>query len=220
MVSKGRRAERALARRPPRVAPRPKILVVCEGISTEPRYFKDLIRDFRVSLVEIVVDDRGGVPKTLVERAVEEKRKSELLARRTGDSSLKYEEIWCVYDVDEHPKLQDARQQAEAHGIRIAVSNPCFELWFLLHFRDQSAHIEREAASRTCAEHMRGYVKLATYKELAPHFELAVSRAVALEARHLENGNPGTNPSTGVVHLASRLRQLGSAEQLRRIVHG
>lgn len=217
MVSKGRLATRSLARRPPRQSPRPRILVVCEGSSTEPRYLEDLIRDFRVLLIDIVIDARGGVPKTLVERAVEEKKHAEQAAKRAGDANLRYEEVWCVYDVDEHPKLLDARQQAEAHGIRLAISNPSFELWFLLHFQEQTAHIERDAARHGCAEHMDGYVKHATYRLLAPRFELAINRARALDQRHASNGEPGANPSTGAVHLALRLKSLGSGERLRQL---
>jgi hypothetical protein len=50
------------------------------------------------------------------------------------------DEVWCVFDVDEHPKLAEARDQANANGIQLAVSNPCFELWLLLHFQEHRAH--------------------------------------------------------------------------------
>jgi hypothetical protein len=209
MVSKGRLIERGLARSRPRFTARPRILIVCEGTATEPTYLAALIREFRATSAEVVIDDKGGVPKTLVERAVTEKRSAEAASRREKDPYLRYEEVWCVYDVDEHPNLNDARQQADANGIRLAISNPSFELWLLLHFQEQQAYIERAAAHRCCSTHMPGYVKRAEFRRLAPHVQLAEQRALALEARNESAGQPGANPSTGVVHLSTRLRAIG-----------
>lgn len=44
-------------------------------------------------------------------------------------------EIWCVFDRDSHPSYQEAFQLA-SHNKRIHLcwSNPCIELWFLMHF--------------------------------------------------------------------------------------
>lgn len=49
--------------------------------------------------------------------------------------------IWCVFDRDENSDaaLQKAKQVAMKEGYRLAYSNPSFELWFLLHFVNQSA---------------------------------------------------------------------------------
>lgn len=78
---------------------------------------------------------RGGVPKTVVELAVKLKKESEGQARRRRDVNLRYDHIWCVFDIDEHPFVPEARQQARDNRIDVAVSNPCFELWLLLHFQ-------------------------------------------------------------------------------------
>ena len=77
------------------------------------------------------------MPKTLVERAVAMKREAALEAKRKKDENLKYDQVWCVFDIDEHPFVPEAKQQARDNGIEVAISNPCFELWALLHFRDQ-----------------------------------------------------------------------------------
>ena len=31
---------------------------------------------------------------------------------------------------------------AGANGIRLAISNPCFELWLILHFQDHTAWLD------------------------------------------------------------------------------
>ena len=51
-----------------------------------------------------------------------------------------------MFDVDEHPDVDAAIRDAAQVNIGIAVSNPCVELWFLLHWRDQTAHLDRHAA--------------------------------------------------------------------------
>jgi hypothetical protein len=121
--------------------PRARFLVVCEGEVTEPSYFNAVRRAERGIIdLEIVP---GGVPKTVVERAVQLRNRAEQEAKRRGDEYLRYDYVWCVFDVDEHPFVPEAKQQAHDNRIDLAVSNPCFELWFLLHFQDQTAHIER-----------------------------------------------------------------------------
>jgi hypothetical protein len=139
------------------------------------------------------------VPKTLVERASELKKIAEREARRQKDDFLKYDEVWCVFDVDAHPNLADALQQARANSILLAVSNPCFELWLLLHFQDQRAHLERSQAQAVCRDLIRGYERLAPFELLAPLHEEAVARARALDKWQFEQKRVGGNPSTGSI---------------------
>lgn len=47
-----------------------------------------------------------------------------------------------------HPGLTDAIEQARQNGIWLAISNPCFELWLVLHFQDQSAWLDSDGACR------------------------------------------------------------------------
>ena len=110
---------------------------------TEPEYLGDLRNRARSPLVQIEIDAAGGTPKTIVERAASRKKESQRLARKREDSSLRFDEVWCVFDVDQHPNFAEAKDQARDNGIRLAVSNPCFELWLLLHFTDHRAYIER-----------------------------------------------------------------------------
>jgi hypothetical protein len=69
------------------------------------------------------------------------------------------EEVWCVFDIDEHPLIPEAKDQARANGIEMAISNPCFELWALLHFQDQRAHIEQGKVQQSRRQRMPGYEK-------------------------------------------------------------
>ena len=149
----------------------------------------------------------GGVPKTVVELAVRLKKESESEAERRKDDNLRYDHVWCVFDIDEHPFVPEARQQARDNAIDVAVSNPCFELWLLLHFQDQTAHIERDRVARLCRQHMPGYKKEPRLCELLkPRQEEALTRAAQLDAWQATRGNAGENPSTGVHRLVRQVR--------------
>lgn len=214
MPERGRGRSQELRRRAPRREPRRRILVVCEGGVTEAGYFRDLRAAFRNPLVEVEIDDEGGVPKTLVERAAERKRAAEREARSRRDDFLRYDEVWCVFDIDEHPHLPDARQQARDNGIDLAVSNPCFELWALLHFQNQTSYLERRDARSRLKRHLPDYEKALPFHRLKPGYSEAVTRAYELDRRCEADGEPGRNPSTGVHRLTEQIRRGGKAAQI------
>jgi len=197
-----RRNDSLRRRRPFREVKR-RILIVCEGEVTERHYFNDL-RIQTKSLVKLEIRP-GGDPKTLVARAVEVKKAAEKAAKRSKDENLKYDSVWSVFDVDVHPFLAEAKQQARDNGIRAAVSNPCFELWALLHFQDQRAHIERHEVQRLCRHYMPRYEKRLPVETLMGTYGDAVRRSEELEHWHHTRGTDGTNPSTGVHGLTEEI---------------
>jgi hypothetical protein len=193
------------------------VLVVCGGKKTEPTYFQELRREEEVRLVEIIVDASGCTPKALIERALKLRKESDREAKRLRDVNLRYDEVWCVFDVDEHLYLSQAIEQARVNRISLAISNPCFELWILLHFRDQAAYIHRHDAQRDCAKFIKGYKKLVSYVDLRETYDDALRRAVQLDKRHAEIGEEGENPSTSVYRLTERLRELSRHRQLQML---
>jgi RloB-like protein len=184
--------------------PLPRFLIVCEGTLTEPGYFQETRRLER-SLIDLEISP-GGEPKALVQRAVEKKKNAERLARSQKDSNLRYDQVWCVFDIDEHPLIPEAKQQAGANGIELAISNPCFELWALLHFRDQRAHIERGPLHHECKKYMPGYEKQLPSAQMHPLCDDAMGRARDLDRWQISRGCEGANPSTGVYRLMERIR--------------
>lgn len=204
--ARGPRIFHDLRRRPPTRVPRARILIICEGIKTEVGYFTELKRQERNSLVEIEVDPEGGVPKTLVERAAARKKEADRASRRQEDENLKFDEVWCVFDVDEHPHLPDAKQQARDNGIHLAISNPCFELWALLHFAEQTAYIHRHDVATKLKSYLPRYKKQLPCEQLWPRYEIAKTRAEKLLERQEKNGTPEGNPSTLVHSLVESIR--------------
>ncbi len=156
------------------------------------------------SLIELELY-RVGDPKSVVERAVQKKRESETAAKRQRDSYLAYDRVWCVFDVDQHARLADAIQQARDNEIGVAVSNPCFELWALLHFQDQNAHITRSKVQSLCRKHIPHYEKELPCAALWERYSEARERAVKLDHWHQSRGTSGGNPSTGVYRLIAEI---------------
>jgi hypothetical protein len=81
---------------------------------------------------------------TLVENAIAQKKYDQREARKNrGDA---FDEYWCIFDVDDHPRLEEALALAAANGIKVALSSPCLEAWFLFHFELQTASISKDDA--------------------------------------------------------------------------
>ncbi|NDJ12695.1 MAG: RloB domain-containing protein [Acidobacteriia bacterium] len=177
----------------------PTYLIVCEGDVTEKNYLTDLRCHYRIPLTFRFISGCG--PLTLVQKAVEEKRK------RVRD----FDRIWVVCDVDEHPNIPAAKVQARANSIPMAISNPCFDLWALLHFQDQNAYIDRKVLRVVCQQHMPGYAKNLPLDKWLPGLTMALERAKQLRARNQQNETVGGNPSTDADLLVLEIREAAGA---------
>lgn len=179
---------------------------MCEGKKTEPLYLKQFQHHVRNPRVHIEPLGIAGVPITVVQTAIELREQADDEAKRQRDENLRWDEVWAVFDVDDHPKVADARQLAVAHGIQLAISNPCFELWALLHFADRRAHIERGKLRAMLQQHVPGYDKELPFAEVHTGYDEAVRRARELDNAAALANRPGRNPTTGVHLLTETIR--------------
>ncbi len=126
---------------------RPVFYIFCEGEKTEPYYLEHYIREHcagfrairvnRVKLADII-----KIPKTektdpvsIVCLAIEQKKQSPLPDRDC---------YWCAFDRESEKEVPaaipvKALEMAASHGIEVAFSNVCFEVWLLLHKQDGCA---------------------------------------------------------------------------------
>lgn len=177
------------------------IRVLTEGKVTEPGYLRILERNAINVKIEIDLKDTG-VPLTLVQRAREYQRMN-----KKKDSD--FDEIWCIFDVDQHPNIEQAIREARDNDINIAITNPCFELWLVLHYQDQTGHISN---SKIQSEARRlGILKGKHLSEkganiVRENYEEAKSRAQQLEKRHIgDNSESWANPSSQMWKFVDRL---------------
>jgi hypothetical protein len=111
-----------------------------------------------------------------------------------------------VFDVEapqRHPNLSEALELAGKNEIRVAISNPCFEFWLMLHFRDYRAWLSNDDARRirrACDGRQDKGLLGAVYM---PSRSLAAQRAKSIDVMHADNGTvfPEDNPSSGVYRL-------------------
>ena len=188
-------------------ASRPIVLLVCEGTVTEPQYFQGLANSCRNPRVQIEISPRRGVPKTLVEIAKQLKNDSQTRAEKTRDRNLAYDSVWCVFDIDDHPNLPDAKQMARDNGIDLAISNPCIELWLLLHFREHPGMKHRIEVKAMMKDYILNYEKAVDFRDYAHGCDQAIVRARRMDKAAVEEGEPGRNPTTGVHALVAMIRE-------------
>ncbi len=151
-MARHRRSGPPRPRNIPRRQARHQILVFVEGKRTEDGYFKSWWRRNQDKVI-VHVDEFNGTPMALVERAVARKKHEEREERRERGKA--HDEVWCVFDVDTHPKMEEAVELAGRHDIKVAVSNPCFELWLVLHYQDQTASVKVREVQKLAKSHLK-----------------------------------------------------------------
>jgi hypothetical protein len=173
----------------------------------------------------IVVRTLGGLgdPLGVVSRAVKEKRSAEGQGRREKDLNAIYDQVWCLIDVDEHERLKQALEVAGKEGVHVALSNPCFELWPVLHLAQYAKPSTVADLAKVLATHMPGYDKHLDAARLVGAFGTAKKRALALDAGHSASGDRTTgglgNPATSVWRLVDHLVAAAQASNPGLQVH-
>jgi hypothetical protein len=209
MARRFRDRDQHIGRSPAKRERKHRILVVCEGKLTEPEYFKALQHEFRNRLVHVEIDKQAGVPMTVVKRAIEMDSQANAEAKQKRNDDLKYDDVWCVFDVDEHPHLPEALELAKKSGVKVALSNPCIELWAILHFQEQNEQLHRHEAQRALRQHLPRYDKVLDFDKMKAWYARAVERARSLQKKAEATSDPNRNPSTGVYLLTELIRTGG-----------
>jgi hypothetical protein len=156
--------------------------------------------------VTVEVAHEVGVPLTVVKIARDRKKEAEKEAVSAKDDNIRFDSVWAVFDVDDHPNIPDAIQMARDNAISLSVSNPAFELWLLLHFRDQPGMKQRSDVRKLLDVYIKDYDKSVDFKDYKDGYEDAVKRANPLGACNLQTCQPGPNPSTGAHVLTESIR--------------
>lgn len=170
--------------RPSRVI-RPTFFVFCEGESEEA-YISYIRQKYRVPIEIKSRVARNNINSGYVNRILKQ------FPKHAKDK------LFLLYDLDVPEML--ARLQSIRNAI-LLVSNPCLELWYILHTCNHSA----EATSEQCLAQLvrinrtykKGHINPKLRRELDTGVELACKRAKKLELYD--------NPSTGVYLLIEEL---------------
>jgi hypothetical protein len=162
-----------------------RFLIVSEGELTEQQYLAAIRRSLRARSNDILFIPPGPTsPVEIVKKARD-------LRRKANAEKDPYDFVWCVFDVESkmdqkaRPRLSEAIAMARQLDINVALSNPCFELWILLHEVQQEAWIGSDRAQSLCSS-----LGLVVHKaiqapdQLIEKFGIARGRAESLEEKH------------------------------------
>lgn len=180
---------------------RPTVLIVCEGEKTEALYFSRFREALRGRTTIKLGDTNDKDPLGLAQFAKTQKGRLGLDIKG-GDS------IWIVFDADDNSQamIDAGAKLARKIGANLAMSNPCFELWHLLHFEDRREALDRNEALARLRMYLREYERNRdVFDELEGGMRNALERAHRLE---MEAGDPlslGANPATGVWRAVEEL---------------
>lgn len=172
-------------------------LIVCEGVRTEPDYFKA----FRMTTATVKAIGQAMNTVSLVNKAISI-READLKKKR------EYDQCWVAFDKDDFPAkdFNQAIALAKKNGFQVAYSNQAFEYWFLLHFNPYKGAIHRNSYPEMLTK-LTGlsYSKsegfgAVMYNRLINLQPQAIKNAKAVLAE-ISRGNPAMEESSTTVHI-------------------
>ncbi len=166
-------------------------LVICEG-ETEVSYI-NLLKKWYKSPIRIVSHIEG----TKITPSIVERRTKELKISQWDKVNT-----FLMYDMD----VQSINEKLQKCKAELLLSNPCFEIWLLLHVKEQKSAISSEALIKELKKSSpiwKNYAKSA-FTDTQQTFlnkttQLAVDRAKELPEFK--------NPSTGIYKLIELLKR-------------
>lgn len=185
-----------------------RFLIVCEDDKSAPHYFEALKKHLKLSATSVKVSGSGGhtQPEQVVDTAISLRDMA-----NASESTVPFEEVWCVIDGDYGKKILSARTKATASNIKLAVSTMCFEYWILLHFEqnDKSTLDCDGLVSGLREKHIPDYDKgSCDFSEIVCNFQDASDRAEELRKTRRSLGElpEDQNPCSEVYLLVKAIQ--------------
>ena len=179
------------------------ILIALEDTKSSRFYFRDLIKHYKLNAHVELAKHIGTNPKKVLE-AIDKYIKD--------NKDIKIDKSWIVIDKDNFPKndFKGTIETSRQKNVGVAYSNMSYELWLLLHFKDQTTYISNEDILRELDKEFEKafsekYTKSSgsIFIKLLSRMPSAIKRADKLIKMHMKN-NDGTldpyedNPSTTI----------------------
>lgn len=188
---------------------RKKFVLFCEGANTEPDYFACIKAHYGRKLAGIQCEPASGSGMKLAEKAVEFKKGKKRNSR--GKSWNLIDEVWAVFDDDDNPDSIDAINHCQRNNVGVAFSNPCFELWLILHDSEYEKSDDKKSVqnhfAKFCPDYDPSCSKSADFSSFVPKIEHAEGRATKQRQLREEDGDKWKRPSTSVGDLTIAIRK-------------
>lgn len=161
------------------------IVIATEGKYTERIYFKALAKEYTNPRVHVHILER---------RENEQNNSSpEHVLKQLNDYKGLYElesddELWLVIDRDRWTDAMlshVAKECAQDYYLHVAMSNPCFELWLLLHLVDAtllpSEEQQQWMENRRKSKNANPYLKVRLRQEMGSYHEADYNAPMLIE---------------------------------------
>ncbi len=188
----------------------PYIYIVSEGTKTEPNYIKGMAKVINSKFYDlssgnrIVVKGTGRNTRSLLK-----------YAREHVETEFPQADIvWLMYDQDDFPldnfdnTQYSAEDKKDIRQYRVAWSNECIELWFVLHFQDLEVNNGREHYQEIIKQRF-GYEKNLEnlYDLLKDKTNVAIKRAKRQYESYNDLPPSQRCPATRVYELVEELQK-------------
>ena len=189
-----------------------KLLVACEGSKSEPYYLKSffryLVKEHKINSKSFVIAKHKHTDPTGV--------LGDLLDFNEEQLSYKdFEHRWIIIDRDEErtnggghqlKNYNEAIHKANNLGVKVAFSNPSYEIWYLLHYQYRNTGLSRDdvvAELEKIIDYKKNDPNM--FDKLLPNLDTAIKNASKL----IDNCNKPVglcNPSTNMHELIKCLK--------------
>lgn len=220
MARRAQRRPAPLRRRKHVAEPEHRFYLYCEGTKTEPAYFQAVSRRFRNAQVLIKSIGVGGVARTVAEQAIVCAKELRSGKRGRGSGMSSYEEadqVWAVFDRNGHPQFREAVARCKENHVLVAQSDPCFELWLVLHLESYDKPTNASAIQarlhKLFPEYDHARSPNPNFDGLVAAVETAEKRASKQLRHRREEQKPFGNPSTTMVCLTRTIRKAHARAQ-------
>lgn len=151
------------------------IVIASEGKDTERIYFKALAKEYSNPRVHVHILERDGIEQN--------NSSPEHVLKQLNDYKEQYElesddELWLVIDKDRWTDAMlshVAKECAQDDYMHVVLSNPCFELWLLLHLVDATLLTPKERQqwmeNRRKSKNAEPYLKVRLRHEIGSYHE-------------------------------------------------
>jgi hypothetical protein len=210
-ASDSKKHRRDFSKRPQnKISLRPVFYIAAEGKETECHYFETILRDIYNNITIKTIKHHGNDPKSL-QKAIEK-----TMANLKGVMNPNLH-AWVVVDRDQW-KEEDfdavAAWTKKSKNRGLALSNPCFEFWLLMHFQPYCPIHDSRDCLKKLLEHIPDYDKKLSGKIKSFFVEESIVTAIKNAKECTECGGRGWPEKTGttVYLLVEKILSLHAAK--------
>lgn len=173
---------------------KPLYVIATEGAVTEKIYFSSIFQRKNIRMPILETKSGNSSPDKVFKRLINYKRKY----------NASPDELWLVIDRDywELETLKQIAKECKSKGYNLIISNPCFELWLLLH-QDKP---KQPLTVADCEKELKKMIPSYTKSQYSTE---NIKEALDLAIKHAKTPDDGKDiqspPSTRVFKLVEKL---------------